>query len=39
MLIKQNKTHFEFEKVLWNVSVLSILFLLIFGEISQVYWF
>ena len=32
MLTKQNKPHFEFEKVLWNVSVLSILLLLIFGR-------
>ena len=39
MLIKQNKTHFELEKVLWNVSVLSVLLLLIFARNLQVYWF
>ena len=32
MLTKQNKTHFELEKVLWNVSVLSVLLLLIFAR-------
>lgn len=32
MIKKQNKINFEFEKSLWNVSIFSILLLLIFGR-------